>query len=108
MVGFRLLLLWLLLLFHFGILTKYLPPVQLPQIISSFFSRYFAPSSGGTSQPSRSLIRNMPSQTGHTVQVSSDDLLNLFSVSLDLNILDILESDVLVVVLFSSSTWFSI
>ncbi|GJN37916.1 hypothetical protein PR202_gb26916 [Eleusine coracana subsp. coracana] len=50
------------------ILIKFLPPIQLPQIISSFFSRYFASSSGSTSRHSRSLVRNTPSQTGRTVQ----------------------------------------
>ncbi|KAK3159914.1 hypothetical protein QOZ80_1BG0052700 [Eleusine coracana subsp. coracana] len=42
--------------------------MKLPQIISSFFSRYFASSSGSTSRHSRSLVRNTPSQTGRTVQ----------------------------------------
>jgi hypothetical protein len=44
----------------------------------------------------------MPSQTGRTVQVSSDKLINLFCalLSLDLDILNILESDALVIVHF--------
>ncbi|XP_062196167.1 rhomboid-like protein 20 isoform X1 [Phragmites australis] len=41
---------------------------SIPQIIASFFARYFAPSSGNASRPSRSLVRNTPSQTGRAVQ----------------------------------------
>ncbi|XP_062196175.1 rhomboid-like protein 20 isoform X2 [Phragmites australis] len=42
--------------------------MKIPQIIASFFARYFAPSSGNASRPSRSLVRNTPSQTGRAVQ----------------------------------------
>ncbi|XP_062208287.1 rhomboid-like protein 20 [Phragmites australis] len=45
--------------------------MKLPQIIASFFARYFAPLSGGTSRPSRSLVGNMPSQTAHAIQNQS-------------------------------------
>lgn len=55
--------------FLFGVI-KFLPLVQLPQVISSFFARYFAPSPGSTPRPSRSLVGNTPSQTGRAVQVT--------------------------------------
>ncbi|ONM31300.1 Rhomboid-like protein 20 [Zea mays] len=53
--------------FLFGVI-KFLPLVQLPQVISSFFARYFAPSPGSTSRPSRSLVGNTPSHRGRAVQ----------------------------------------
>ncbi|CAO2198340.1 unnamed protein product, partial [Urochloa humidicola] len=45
--------------------------MKIPQIISSFFARYFAPSPGSTPRPSRSLVGNAPSQTGRVGQNQS-------------------------------------
>ncbi|CAL4957290.1 unnamed protein product [Urochloa decumbens] len=42
--------------------------MKIPQAISSFFARYFAPSPGSTPRPSRSLVGNAPSQTGRVSQ----------------------------------------
>ncbi|KAM0830912.1 hypothetical protein ACQ4PT_065895 [Festuca glaucescens] len=42
--------------------------MKLPQIIAAFFTRFFASPSGSSSRPSRSLVGNMPSHTGHAVQ----------------------------------------
>lgn len=41
---------------------------KLPQIVASFFARFFAPPSASSSRPSRSLVGNVPSHTGRTVQ----------------------------------------
>ncbi|WVZ71657.1 hypothetical protein U9M48_020221 [Paspalum notatum var. saurae] len=45
--------------------------MKIPQVISSFFARYFGPSPGSTSRPSRSIVGNTPSQTGRGVQSQS-------------------------------------
>ncbi|EAY73448.1 hypothetical protein OsI_01326 [Oryza sativa Indica Group] len=42
--------------------------MKMPQVIASFFARIFAPSSGGSSRPSRSLVGNMSSRTSRAVQ----------------------------------------
>lgn len=42
--------------------------MKLPQIIASFFARFFAPPPGSSSRPSRSLVGNMSSHTGRAVQ----------------------------------------
>ncbi|KAL6849949.1 hypothetical protein ACP4OV_020576 [Aristida adscensionis] len=42
--------------------------MKIPQIIASFFARYFAPSPGSTSRSSRSIIGNTPSQRGRQNQ----------------------------------------
>ncbi|KAG8052695.1 hypothetical protein GUJ93_ZPchr0001g32940 [Zizania palustris] len=45
--------------------------MKMPHVIASFFAKFFASSSGGSSRPSRSLVGNMTSRTARAVQNQS-------------------------------------